>query len=282
MLLIHCAGSDQTVQPMKALVAYETTVTDTLPPVDSVSSDDILEEISSDKSLIVLESQKSAIPHISRENEKTLDYLMGKYDPSRHSDFVKVGKPYTDKEGMLLRKEANAAFIKMYQAARRDGLTLKIISSTRNFYRQKEIWEGKWTRFAAETPDPKARARRILEYSSMPGASRHHWGTDIDLNDLENNSFEAGGPHEKAYQWLSKNAHRFGFGQPYTPKGPERPEGYNEEKWHWSYLPLSKPLLQQFKNLITDEQITGFQGADMATEIGIVQNYVLGISETCK
>ena len=231
---------------------------------------------------VPIDAQKSAIPVSRKEDNKTVAYLMGKFDYTQHKGFVLVPKPYTDREGMYLRKETYAAFVKMYQAARREGITLTIISSTRNFYRQKEIWEGKWARFATETPDPVDRARRILEYSSMPGSSRHHWGTDIDLNDLENHAFEAGGPHEKMYSWLTKNAHRFGFGQPYTPKGPDRPEGYYEEKWHWSYLPLSKPLLQQYKDMISDADITGFTGAEMASKIGIVQNYVLGISPTCK
>ncbi|MDX1913234.1 MAG: D-alanyl-D-alanine carboxypeptidase family protein, partial [Saprospiraceae bacterium] len=100
-----------------------------------------------------------------------IDYLMGKFDPAARTDFVKIGKPYTDKAGMMLRKEAFESFEKMWTAARNDGITLKIISSTRTFTQQKAIWEGKWSRFAQETPDPEKRALRILEYSAMPGVS---------------------------------------------------------------------------------------------------------------
>lgn len=209
----------------------------------------------------------------------TTDYLLGKFDPARHADFVTVGKPYSDKPGMTLRKETFEAFKKMFEAAQKEGVTLKIISSTRNFFRQKEIWEGKWARFAKDTPAAKARALKILEYSSMPGSSRHHWGTDIDLNELENYHFEKGGKYEKAYQWLTKHAHEYGFCQPYTAG---RPSGYKEEKWHWSYTPLSKPFLEQFEKNIHDADIKGFKGADTATEIGIVKNYVLGINNACK
>ncbi len=119
-----------------------------------------------------------------------ISYLLGKFDPAARKDFVAVGKPYSDKSGMMLRKEAFEAFKKMFEAAEKDGIALKIISSTRNFDRQKEIWEGKWTRFARDQPAAKDRALKILEYSAMPGASRHHWGTDVDLNDLNNPSFE--------------------------------------------------------------------------------------------
>lgn len=206
------------------------------------------------------------------------DYLLGKFDPATHPDFVAVGKPYSDKPGMRLRKETFAAFKKMWEAAQKDGISLKIISSTRNFEQQKNIWEGKWTRFARETPEPKARALKILEYSSMPGSSRHHWGTDIDLNDLNNAAFEGKGPHKKVYDWLTAHAAEYGFCQPYTAG---RPHGYQEEKWHWSYTPLSKPFLAQYKTEITDADIRGFQGAHLAAEIEAVKHYVLGIELLC-
>ncbi len=209
-------------------------------------------------------------------------YLMGKFDPVRHPDFVPVGRPYTDRPGMLLRKEAFESFRKMWEAARKDSVPLKIISSTRTFFQQKAIWEAKWSRFAKTTPDPTARAVRIMEYSAMPGASRHHWGTDIDLNDLNNPAFEAGGKYASVYDWLQKNAHRFGFCQPYTPKGAERPHGYNEEKWHWTYQPLSAPMLEAYSRQINDTLITGFLGAESAKSIGIVRQYVQGINQSCR
>ncbi len=206
-------------------------------------------------------------------------YLLGKFDPASHPDFVSVGKPYSDKPGMVLRKETLEAFKKMFEAAEKDGITLKIISATRNFDKQKEIWEGKWERFAKDAPASKDRALKILEYSAMPGASRHHWGTDIDLNDLNNPSFEKNGRFEKAYAWLAAHAHEYGFCQPYTAG---RTNGYKEEKWHWSYLPLSKGFLEQYKNSITDNTIKGFKGDDTAAAIGILKNYVLGINPDCR
>ena len=214
--------------------------------------------------------------------EADKNYLMGKFDPAKRTDFVAVGAPYADKPGMMLRREAFEAFEKMWAAAKKEGLVLKIISSTRTFEQQKNIWEGKWSRFAKDFPDPSDRARKILEYSSMPGSSRHHWGTDVDLNDLNNPSFEGNGRYKKIYDWLTAHAHEYGFGQPYTPKGTERPEGYNEEKWHWSYLPLSKSFLQQYVAHIGNDQIEGFQGAETAKSIRIVENYVGGVNKDCK
>lgn len=207
------------------------------------------------------------------------NYLLGKFDPKTRPDFVVVDKPYTDRAGMLLRREAFEAFKSMFAAAQQDGIVLRIISSTRTFAQQKAIWEGKWTRFATAAPAPKDRALKILEYSSMPGSSRHHWGTDIDLNDLNNAAFERGGKHEKVYAWLAAHAQDYGFCQPYTAG---RPSGYHEEKWHWSYLPLSRSLLALYQQQLSEKDLQGFLGAETAVEIGMVKNYVLGINTACQ
>jgi LAS superfamily LD-carboxypeptidase LdcB len=214
---------------------------------------------------------------------------MGKFDPAQHPDFVKVDPQYADQASYFLRKDTYGAFQKMWAAAQADGVKLTIISATRNFQRQKEIWEAKWTgarliengtNAAKKYPDPKTRALKILEYSSMPGSSRHHWGTDIDLNDLDNYTFEKGAG-KMVYQWLKKHAAGYGFCQPYTPKGTGRPTGYNEEKWHWSYIPVAKKLTDLAAQRLQDDMIGGFQGAETAVEIGVVEKYVLGINKDC-
>lgn len=219
---------------------------------------------------------RAALP--TSEALTPVSYLLGQFDPASHSDFVAVGRPYSDRPDMRMRKEAFAAFQKMYEAAKAEGVTLRIISSTRSFSQQKAIWEGKWERFAAQTPDPRVRALRILEYSSMPGTSRHHWGTDIDLNDLNDAAFVGKGAHRAAYEWLSRKAGEFGFCQPYSAG---RPTGYQEEKWHWSYMPLASRFLSDYERQIGADQIRGFRGDSLAAPLDVVKRYVAGISPKC-
>jgi hypothetical protein len=114
----------------------------------------------------------------------------------------------------------------------------------------------------------------------MPGTSRHHWGTDIDINSVENAYFETK-KGSSEYQWLSQNAYKYGFCQTYTAKGKNRPKGYNEEPWHWSYLPLSKTCLTKYIEQIDDSQLKGFLGSETAVEIKVVENYVKGINKDC-
>lgn len=227
---------------------------------------------------------------IEIDSSFTLDYVRGRFNPAKHPDFTTVDPELTDGDGTYyMRKDAYAAFQQMHAAAKADGVTLRIISATRNFDRQKAIWEAKWTgarllegrEKAPEVyPAAKDRALAILRWSSMPGTSRHHWGTDIDINRLTNEYFESGTGLQE-YEWLSAHAAEYGFCQPYSPKGEERPHGYNEEKWHWSYLPAAQQLTELARTALTDEQIDGFLGAEAATEIGVVEKYVLGINGAC-
>ncbi|MDX1408064.1 MAG: M15 family metallopeptidase [Saprospiraceae bacterium] len=226
------------------------------------------------------------------EEEPTFSaaYIMGMFDPAEHPDFVLIDSLYADRPGLYLRLDAYTSFLEMHAAASQQDIDLQIRSATRNFAAQKGIWERKWT---GETtiengldasiayPDPVDRALAILRFSSMPGTSRHHWGTDIDLNAFENSWFESG-EGLNVYTWLVGNAYKFGFCQPYSAKGPTRPDGYEEEKWHWSYLPVARVLTDLAADSLSNVQISGFLGSETAREIGVVEKYVLGINPVCQ
>jgi len=227
-------------------------------------------------------------PPTAPAEEFTTDYLMGKFEPAQHPAFMLIAQKHASRADMYLRKDAYDAFVNMHDAAKQAGIKLLIISATRNFERQKQIWEAKWTgaqpvggaNIAKTIEDPVKRALKILEYSSMPGSSRHHWGTDIDLNDLNDAHFQT--PEgRKVYEWLRAHAAEYGYCQPYSPQGKDRPHGYHEEKWHWSYMPISKILTEQARKMLKDEMISGFKGAETATSIGVVKKYVLGINGEC-
>ncbi len=219
----------------------------------------------------------------------SLNHLLGKFNQKADTSFALIPIQYCNKEGMYLRKETIAAFVKMYDVAKKEGVNLKIISATRNFSEQKSIWEAKWngSRFvngknlSQTIKDPFERAKTILRYSSMPGTSRHHWGTDMDLNSLDNAYFTSA-EGKKVYDWLNKNAAQFGFCQPYSLKNENRPHGYEEEKWHWSYIPLSSVFLKEYSSKIKPENISGFAGSETAAKLNIIEHYVKGINPECR
>ena len=202
------------------------------------------------------------------------NFVLGKFNYRNDTSFVKVKNIHSSKT-IYLNKEVYGAFIKMFDSAKADNINLKIISGTRNFYEQKSIWERKWKKY--KNLPPLKRAQKILEYSSMPSTSRHHWGTDIDINNLNNSYFERG-VGAKEYQWLKENAKIFGFYQVYTSKENGR-TGYNMEKWHWSYMPLAKQYLNYYNENITKEDLKGFKGSELVQVLNIIKYYVNGISK---
>jgi D-alanyl-D-alanine carboxypeptidase len=217
-----------------------------------------------------------------------LKYLVGDVAAS-DPVFVKIPATYSDGNTRYGHKDAVTALAKMFDAAKADGIELKVVSGFRSFRDQKRIWEDKWTgktlveggKLPETIPDAKTRAVKILEFSSMPASSRHHWGTDFDINNLTNSYFEAG-RGKAEYEWLTANAGKYGFCQVYSAKGADRPRGYNEERWHWSYLPVASTYLAQYPGSVGYEKLTGFAGSETARGIAVIEDYVEGINPQCR
>jgi len=164
--------------------------------------------------------------------------------------------------GCILHHEVIEQLFAMQAAARDAGIELAILSSFRDFERQLAIWNAKY-RGARQLLDrdgrPLAHAsldephliEAILTWSALPGASRHHWGTDVDVIDraaiardyqpqLVPAEFAGSGPFARLDVWLAANMPRFGFFRPYTsPRHSVQPE-----PWHVSFAPLAGLALE--------------------------------------
>ncbi|MGB5238636.1 MAG: M15 family metallopeptidase [Flavobacteriaceae bacterium] len=207
---------------------------------------------------------------IAQEQEFDMIELMGKADIELYGD------------GYDLRKEAHDAFVEMYQAALKEGIEIEVVSSYRSFERQAEIFESKYDRFTEEGLEPLAAIDKIIEYSTIPGTSRHHWGTEIDIVDkrggkegdvLVSEKFESGGPYSNLKAWMDKNANNYGFYLVYTDEPKRR--GFKYEPWHYSYAPLSIPMLTKFrkKNIMHYLDKEDFEGLKHFTT-GFIKTYI--------
>ncbi len=186
-------------------------------------------------------------------------------------------------EDINLRKEACEAFVAMKKAAYQDGINIKIVSSYRSFERQQAIFERKYLAYTEdEEMAPLDAVDRIIEYSTIPGTSRHHWGTDIDITDgyrktegdvLVAEKFDAGGPFEGLKKWMDEHAAEYGYHIVYTDNPKRR--GFKYEPWHYSYAPLSIPMLASFrrKNILQLLQKEDFLGSEHFTA-GFVKSYI--------
>ena len=160
-----------------------------------------------------------------------------------------IGKSQSNLVGDSIRLEVNTykAFKKMEAAAKRDGIYLKIVSAYRGFERQKLIWNNKYEKFTNDfSLEPEKAISEIIRFSTVPGTSRHHWGTDIDIIDgnfpdeenvLVSEKFEKDGLFYKVKNWLDNNSENFGFFLTYT--NDKNRKGFEFEPWHYSYKPVS-------------------------------------------
>ena len=160
-----------------------------------------------------------------------------------------IGKSQSNLVGDSIRLEVNTykAFKKMEAAAKRDGIYLKIVSAYRGFERQKLIWNNKYEKFTNDfSLEPEKAISEIIRFSTVPGTSRHHWGTDIDIIDgnfpdeenvLVSEKFEKDGLFYKVKNWLDNNSENFGFYLTYT--NDKNRKGFEFEPWHYSYKPVS-------------------------------------------
>lgn len=240
--------------------------------------------------LVFLLTTINTFPDSIYGNVPRLKYLMGEF--SRTS----VLKAYTnkvEKNVHYLHPEAAEAFEKMKEAYEtdREGKSkqhLFIVSAHRAYGDQKMIWEEKYRgnrkmRESVTGKTPEQIVDLILEYSSAPGTSRHHWGTDMDLNALQNDYFVGKGNGAYLYQWLKDNAHKYGFCQPYNELDKRGGKGYKEEKWHWSYAPISNKLMEEWEKAFKSGEITfkgKFLGSDILGERPL--EYVTSINSDCK
>ena len=117
-------------------------------------------------------------------------------------------------------------FRQLRDQARAAGFELQVFSGFRSFHRQLSIWNRK---ARGDLPvldsravpldirqlDSEGLVFAILRWSALPGTSRHHWGTDIDVYDssakppdyeieLVPEEVESGGMFGPLHDWLDE------------------------------------------------------------------------------
>ena len=190
----------------------------------------------------------------------TPDMLTGK----SREHLVNLPTPYSPHH--FLQAKAMKAFQGLQQSAVKNGFNLQPASSFRDFARQQLIWNGKFNgerkvhedvgnALDLSRLDDWQKAQAILRWSALPGASRHHWGTEIDIFDpdllpqgqslqLEPWEYEQGGYFFELSEFLTENLPHFDFNLPFMQMPAEKKIG--REPWHISYMPLAEKAKQLF------------------------------------
>lgn len=173
-----------------------------------------------------------------------------------------TGNPWIDREalGAPVHRDLVDSFRRLQSEAASAGFELRIASGFRDFDRQLAIWnakaEGRRPLFDTSGRELDRRAlddwqcaRAILRWSALPGASRHHWGSDLDVYDaaavapdytvrLDDAEAADSGPFGPLHRWLDTRieaGQSHGFFRPYArDRG-----GIAPERWHLSFAPLA-------------------------------------------
>lgn len=199
-----------------------------------------------------------------------------------------------------IHSEMLSAFKQLQLAAKAAGIELMIASGFRSFERQRLIWQNK---FSGKTPIKDAsnqllaidqlseseKIYAIMLFSALPGASRHHWGCDIDVYAenllptgqslaLEPWEYQAAGHFYPLTVWLAEHAKAFGFFLPYDKfRG-----GVAHEPWHLSYLPLSQHYQQAYTEALLAKTLlnSDIQGKALLLELlpELYQRYVANVA----
>lgn len=165
---------------------------------------------------------------------------------------------------MQVHRRMLPAWQQLCAAAEANGFKLQMVSAYRSFSRQLTIWNDKAagrrpllddTGKALDVKLDEARLlAAIMRWSAVPGLSRHHWGSDVDVFDaaqmpieqvqLIPAEVEGDGPCAALHEWLTEqiaNNCSFGFFRPYQFDCG----GIAPELWHLSYLPVAVQMERQ-------------------------------------
>ncbi len=168
-------------------------------------------------------------------------------DNTYNSDnMVTVSKRYSYGENQMLTTDTYDAFLNMFNAAKKEDLTLIINSSFRSYEDQEEVYDY------YKTTKGESEANKI---AAKPGFSEHQTGMAVDIQTYGSraSTFE----EFEEFKWLQDNAYKYGFILRY-PKGKEYLTGYEYESWHYRYVGIEASTYIHENDITFDEYYAYF------------------------
>ncbi len=118
---------------------------------------------------------------------------------------------------------------KLIRDAEKEGMCLVVVSGYRTKERQQKIWDQAIDKSIVAKPGTSEHEKGLavdLGGCPMIGGVRNDAGERLELR----KEFE----ELPEYEWLVKNAAKYGFSQSYT-EGNSKRSGFPAEAWHWRY-----------------------------------------------
>lgn len=125
-------------------------------------------------------------------------------------------------EPEFIHEKVSPFLIEMLTEARDDGVELLVVSAYRSFDEQKAIKNTYAVQYGSGANT----------FSADQGYSEHQLGTTVDFATTATGGGLTGFDTTLAYEWLSKNAYKYGFVLSY----PKDNVYYIFEPWHWRFV----------------------------------------------
>ncbi len=162
---------------------------------------------------------------------------------------TKIKSNYARDNGMLYDSRAVAYLNAMCAAAKKDGVSLLVISSFRTNARQTTLYNNQVAKQKKKYPDKSDEEIRQIAgtISAFPGTSEHELGMAVDFNSVEEN-FE----NTAQFAWLKEHAAEYGFIMRY-PKEKQSITGVIYEPWHYRYVGVGHAKKIKEQGMVLEE-----------------------------
>ena len=158
------------------------------------------------------------------------------YIPSDLVDVTCDTNPVNPKSYYTLRMTPEKALSLMMTAMKNSGISgVQVSSAYRSYVRQEYLLENYIESKMSQYNLSYEKARKeVLKTLAIPGHSEHQTGLSIDFVQ-GTSSLTTKFEDTTAFEWLSENAHKFGFILRY-PSSKVSITGYDYEPWHYRFV----------------------------------------------
>ncbi|MBQ8850093.1 MAG: D-alanyl-D-alanine carboxypeptidase family protein [Clostridia bacterium] len=183
---------------------------------------------------------------------------IGKYAPSR---LTKIECPTAGEETHYLDYDAAIALYAMMLEMEAAGIKNAVVTSSyRSYNTQQSIYNSYVSTHMSEGMTREEAEAYASTYSARAGESEHQTGLCLDFTITERvglkNELDESFENTEAFEWLSKNAYKYGFILRY-PEDKVDTTGYKYEPWHYRFVGRQAASEIYFSGMCLEEYLSG-------------------------
>ena len=171
----------------------------------------------------------------------------------------KVNVSYLD-GGYRIDSRVKDTYNAMIAAAKKDGISLKLISGFRTFSGQTTLFNNKVNQYINKGYSREKAKELAAQYVAPPGTSEHLTGLAVDLISPDwyntHSSLTSDFENTKQFKWLYEHCAEYGFVLRY-PKDKVSVTGYSYEPWHYRYVGVEAAKEIMSKKICLEEYVAG-------------------------